>query len=138
MDLSKLIYTSTIPKRTKATYMIPTIIILTTIRKTIDTRVINIISMGKQSFSTLVQWRIQGGGGGGGANPAYAPPSLIRIRLLSIVMNLITCHQRHTVVARAGLDLLYVLNITPDTWPFSIVLLSVQFVHCEFQLPSGK
>ena len=33
-------------------------------------------------------------------------------------MNLITCHQRRTVVARAGLDLLCVLNITPDTWPF--------------------
>ena len=37
MDLSKLTYTSTIPKSTKATYMIPAIIILTTIRKTIDT-----------------------------------------------------------------------------------------------------
>ena len=60
MDLSKLTYTSTIPKRTKATYMIPAIIILTTIRKTIDTRVILI---GKttfldfsQSSKRLVRW----------------------------------------------------------------------------------
>ena len=36
MGLSKLTYASTITKRTKATYMIP-VIILTTIRKTIDT-----------------------------------------------------------------------------------------------------
>ena len=54
MDLSKLTYTSTIPKRTKATYMIPAIIILTTIRKTIDTRV-GLILIGKTTFLDFIQ-----------------------------------------------------------------------------------
>ena len=62
MDLSKLTYTSTIPKRTKATVKATanlSIIILTTIRKTIDTRV---ISIGKTTFldfsKRLVRWSL--------------------------------------------------------------------------------
>ena len=51
------------------------------------------------------------------------PPLTIKDTPPFIVMNLITCHQRRTVVARAGLDLLY---ITPDTRPF---------FYCAFERP---
>ena len=59
-------------------------------------------------------------GGGGGKPGLCPPPPLTNKDTPPVHCNEFsyTCHQRRTVVARAGLDLLYVLNITPDTWPF--------------------